>query len=170
MDIALFYMAPQVWDVAYSNTNTLWYTFCHSGLDGFGWTRKNGYLEILWEDEKHKTQAKERIDYILNGCRCKTGCKSNRCKCRKGGRVCGPGCQCLNCVNTHLHGEGSWDEEVHEMEVQGQEDVEEEETYETDEEETYERTEYEDEEMQSIMAMVFGEDEEDEEAEACTEY
>ena len=53
------------------------------------------------------------------------------------------------------------------MEVQGQEDIEEE-TYETDEEETYEHTQYEDEGIENIMAMVFGEDEEDEE-EACTE-
>ena len=50
------------------------------------------------------------------------------------------------------------------MEVQGQEDIEEE-TYETD---TYEHTQYEDEGIENIMAMVFGEDEEDEE-EACTE-
>ena len=50
------------------------------------------------------------------------------------------------------------------MEVQGQEDIEEE----TDEEETYEHTQYEDEDIENIMAMVFGEDEEDE-VEACTE-
>ena len=143
------------------------YKFCFSGLDGLGWTRKNGYLEIIWEDEEHQLQAKERIDYILNGCKCKTGCKTDRCKCRKGGHTCGPGCQCLNCINTNLGGEGQWDEEIHEMEVQGQEDIEEE-TYETDEEETYEHTQYEDEGIENIMAMVFGEDEEDEE-EACTE-
>ena len=55
-----------------------------------------------------------------------------------------------------------WDEEVHELEVQGQED-EDEETYETDEEGTYEHIIQEDEEIQNIMAMVFGEDDEDEE-------
>ena len=48
------------------------------------------------------------------------------------------------------------------MEVQGQEDAEEEETYETDEEGIYEYIMQEDEQIQNIMAMVFGEDEEEE--------
>ena len=33
------------------------------------------------------------------GCGCKTGCMINRCKCRKSGNQCGPGCACLSCCN-----------------------------------------------------------------------
>ena len=58
-----------------------------AGLDGFSWTRSNGQLEILWELDEYKAKVKERLDYILNGCECKTGCHTKRCKCKKAGRV-----------------------------------------------------------------------------------
>lgn len=135
-------------------------SFTYSDLDGNGWTRKNGCLEIVWEEEEHLRKAKERIDYVLNGCKCKTGCGTNRCKCRKGGKKCGPGCQCMSCAN--LGAEGVRDEEVHEMEIEGQEDIDEEEAYITDEDETSYSAEYEDEELDNIMTMVFGEEEDDE--------
>ena len=36
---------------------------------------------------------------IRKGCACKTGCRTGRCKCKKSGSQCGPGCKCLNCSN-----------------------------------------------------------------------
>ena len=40
---------------------------------------------------------------MLKGCKCKGGCKSRRCRCKKDQRACGPGCQCINCGNLHVH-------------------------------------------------------------------
>ena len=33
------------------------------------------------------------------GCGCKTGCTTNRCRCKKEGLVCDPTCTCSNCEN-----------------------------------------------------------------------
>ena len=135
------------------------YTYL-AGLDGFGWTRQNGHLEVEWEAEANKERARSKVDYILKGCKCKKGCNTNRCKCKKSAQFCGPGCQCLNCINTHQGGEG-WDEEVNELEVDGQVENPETDEYitETDEEES--SAMYEDDETNLIMESVFGEDIED---------
>ena len=75
--------------------------------------------------------------------------------------MCGPGCQCLNCVNTHCGSEG-WDEEVNQLEVEGQvENPETDQYVEESDEEDVEMNMYEDEETNLIMASVFGEDSED---------
>ena len=111
-------------------------------------------------------RIKERVDFVMKGCRCKTGCITNRCKCKKSTQICGPSCQCINCANTYLGGERGWDKEVNQLEVEGQEDPEEENAYyltdEDDLDENYLRRMDEDEELQTIMEMVFGNDEEDE--------
>ena len=41
------------------------------------------------------------VQWYTKGCGCKTGCMTNRCKCRKGRGegFCGPGCKCINCLN-----------------------------------------------------------------------
>ena len=44
-------------------------------------------------------RAKQRVEAVLGGCKCKTGCGTRRCGCRKNGRFCGPGCQCIGCTN-----------------------------------------------------------------------
>lgn len=78
---------------------------------------------------------------------------------KKNGRTCGPGCQCINCINTHIGENREWDEEVNDLEVEGHEEPEEE------DEETDEDTQaeiYEDEETDDIMEMVFGEEIDDE--------
>ena len=105
----------------------------------------------MWETETGKAKVKDRLDYILNGCKCKTGCRSKRCKCKKAGRVCGPGCQCINCANTRCYSE-SWDEEVNELEDEGQIDDTCEYADETEEEDM---AMYEDEETNLIMESVW---------------
>ena len=133
----------------------------YTGLDQFGWSRQNGQLEIVWEAEENKEEVKDRLDYVLKGCKCKTGCNTKRCKCKKCGRTCGPGCQCLNCVNSH-HGNDSWDEEVNQLEVEGQVDNETDEEYiEESDDEELPAIMYEDENINQIMASVFGEDTDD---------
>ena len=53
----------------------------------------------MWDVPENIQKVKERVEYVLSGCKCKTGCGTRRCKCRKSGRSCGPGCQCHGCVN-----------------------------------------------------------------------
>ena len=66
-------------------------TFLISGLDTFGWTRKDGQLTVVWDTAENQAKAEERIDFVLKGCKCQTGCTSDRCKCNKNMRVCEPG-------------------------------------------------------------------------------
>ena len=129
-------------------------------MEAFGWTRHNGELEVTWESVEHQEKAKDKVDYILKGCKCsKTGCRNKQCKCKKSGRFCGPGCQCINCTNFHGGGE-EWDEEVNQLEVEGQDcDWEGEEYVEESDSEALDADMYEDEETNQIMAFVFGEEE-----------
>lgn len=131
-----------------------------AGLDGYGWIRQNGQLKIVWETEETEERAKSRVDFILKGCRCKKGCNTNRCKCKKSSRLCGPGCQCLNCTNTH-QGRERWDEVASELEVEEQVENIEAEEYITDTDEEENTAMYEDEETNLIMESIFGEDTED---------
>ena len=45
------------------------------------------------------------LDFVLKGCKCKTGCKTRICSCRKKERQCGPSCYCQFCnnLNTQRH-------------------------------------------------------------------
>ena len=123
------------------------------GLDAFGWSRQpDGKLEVLWDTLENQTKAKERIEFVLKGCKCKTGCTSKRCECKKSERMCGPGCQCLNCLNTSTHHENKGLDEDHQMVVDSQED-----SWESDDyvEESDDDLEIDD-EVDEIMDFVFG--------------
>ena len=129
-------------------------------MEDFGWTRQSGHLEVVWESEENQEKAKDKIEYILKGCKCsKTGCCNKKCKCKKSERFCGPGCRCVNCTNIP-GGRQEWDEEVNELELQGQEDICEGEEEYVDESENEELDEemYNDEETNEIMTSVFGEE------------
>ena len=70
-------------------------------------------------------------------------------------RVCGPGCQCVNCINkqcTH-----SDIDDVNQLEDEGQMESWEENEYIEESNEDMERNE-EDEELDGIMEFVFGEE------------
>ena len=51
--------------------------------------------------------VKKRLDFVLTGCGCKTGCTNKRCKCLKQQQACGPGCRCVGCRNSHKSPESS---------------------------------------------------------------
>ena len=70
-------------------------------LESYGWTHKDGQLQVQWDVPENIHKAQARLDFVLKGCKCKGGCKSRRCRCRKDQRACGPGCQCINCGNLH---------------------------------------------------------------------
>ena len=113
---------------------------------------------MKWEDENNIEKVKEKVDFVLNGCKCKTGCATNRCKCKKGLQFCGPGCECTNCINqadraTYCE---RLRDEVIQLELEGQ--VEGWEGDEFVEESDEEITKYEDEDFDEIMTFVFGED------------
>ena len=58
---------------------------------------------------------------MLNGCKCKTGCTTKRCKCQKLLCTCGPGCRCTNCCHVHTQGsKGQLDQELHQLEIESQ--------------------------------------------------
>ena len=46
--------------------------------------------------------VKERVEGLLKGCGCKTGCQTRQCRCKAKGKGCGEGCNCTNCTNTLL--------------------------------------------------------------------
>ena len=65
-----------------------------------GWIRhSDGRYTIDWEAPEIQEKIKHTTDFLTKGCSCKTGCKSNRCGCRKKSSYCGPGCECQGCVN-----------------------------------------------------------------------
>ena len=111
----------------------------------------------LFENEKEKGMCKDiRVFYALSVLQLCTGCVSNRCKCRKSMRVCGPGCQCVNCINkqcTH----SDIDDDVNQLEDEGQMESWEEDEYIEESDEDMERNE-EDEELDGIMEFVIGEE------------
>ena len=55
----------------------------------------NGYLGHTRE----RAESPPEYQLLIQGCKCKTGCNSKRCKCTKTGLQCGPSCQCANCKN-----------------------------------------------------------------------
>ena len=57
---------------------------------------------IDWEDSNVQAKIRKNIEYLVKGCSCKMGCKTQACGCRKKGSVCGPSCKCHNCANTHI--------------------------------------------------------------------
>ena len=82
-----------IWKQAASNITT------YPPFELHGWKLKDNVLAIDWDSEEHMSQVRSRVALIKKGCGCKTGCSSNRCKCRKNNVQCGPGCTCDNCCN-----------------------------------------------------------------------
>ena len=75
------------------------HAFLFAAMTEYGWKRDNGRLEIHWEVTENIEKAKSSLDFILCGCKCKTGCKTRICSCRKKERQCGPSCYCQFCTN-----------------------------------------------------------------------
>ena len=57
-------------------------------------------LEIVWDTPENVAKVHHTLEYVFHGCKCKTGCNSRRCKCKKNETTCRPGCQCIGCSNT----------------------------------------------------------------------
>ncbi len=75
------------------------------------------HLLSLWDTPENIARAKQKVDAVLNGCRCRTGCHTRRCSCRKHNNCCGPGCRCIGCNNVtstreQTENEGEGDDEI----------------------------------------------------------
>ena len=78
-------------------------TFDFPSLNSYGWDVEDGKVRIRWDNEENIKDIQANVSYLTRGCKCpKTKCSSNRCKCKKSGQFCGPGCTCKNCENTML--------------------------------------------------------------------
>ena len=56
------------------------HAFLFAAMTEYGWKRDNGRLEIHWEIIE---KAKSSFDFILCGCKCKTGLNIRICSCRR---------------------------------------------------------------------------------------
>ncbi|CAC5415615.1 unnamed protein product [Mytilus coruscus] len=65
------------WSQSTSNTHTL------SELSKSGWQITDNRLEIVWDTVLNFQKVEKTVEWYTKGCGCKTGCKTNRCKCKK---------------------------------------------------------------------------------------
>ena len=82
-----------MWAQANKNTMVL------EPITDYGWNLTQNKLEVTWDTEENMTKVRQRVSYLLRGCKCITGCKNRVCGCRKKGIKCSEGCQCTNCEN-----------------------------------------------------------------------
>lgn len=62
---------------------------------GNGWRLSDGQLEIIWMTRPSAPDS--LLEYVQ--CKCKTGCKTQRCSCLKAGLRCTDFCGCADCQN-----------------------------------------------------------------------
>lgn len=63
------------------------------------WKIWNNKLLVHWDSDENLARIRSTVALIKKGCGCKTGCLSGRCKCKRSGSFCGPGCKCCTCYN-----------------------------------------------------------------------
>lgn len=66
------------------------------------WLEHHGAGEVTvdWDTEASIAAIKQSVDSLTNGCACRTGCRTKRCKCSKAGKHCSAGCHCRTCQNS----------------------------------------------------------------------
>ena len=68
-------------------------------LNSHGWTIDDGHLTIDWDSMENIKAIQDRVSLLTKGCKCKTGCTTARCGCKKKRMNCSAGCMCTNCSN-----------------------------------------------------------------------
>lgn len=67
---------------------------------GFGFNEDNEII-IKWDSELNFRRTDMLVQLWTKGCKCKAGCISGRCGCRRDDKPCGPGCACsAECHNS----------------------------------------------------------------------
>ena len=85
-------------------------------MTSYGWCMNDGTLTVTveWDTEANIKAIKERVDVLTKGCKCATGCTTNRCSCKKKGKKCSAGCECTNCCS-HIDSSSN---ELHEIAIE----------------------------------------------------
>ena len=123
-------------------------------LSEHGWSKEQGCLQVVWDSPENLQTVQRTVDFLTQGCQCKTRCTTQRCKCKKEGMQCGPSCHCINCRDTNCiqqqsEREHKTDQEVLE-EMKAQDDISD------DLETTEDEHERLDREVYSMMEDIFG--------------
>ena len=84
----------QMWRQSDKNTMVL------RPITEYGWDLNDGKLTVIWDTQTNMQAIRDRVNLLLRGCKCVTGCSTGRCSCRRSKRQCSEGCQCVNCSNT----------------------------------------------------------------------
>lgn len=100
-----------------ANYQTAVWTQCQSAQvdlpspTGNGWLLVNDNLQIVWMT---RPPAPDSLLACVN-CKCKTGCKTQRCSCVNAKLRCSDFCSCKDCINSDM-GEADEEEETSESE------------------------------------------------------
>ena len=70
-----------IWQPASRNTMAL------EPLSECGWSVTEGSLNIVWDTKENAKTIRARVALLLQGCSCKTGCNTKRCKCVKSNHI-----------------------------------------------------------------------------------
>lgn len=69
-------------------------------LTDFGRIIEGDTLTFDWDSQENVAAVQQRVASLIRGCKCRTGCGTLRCGCKKNGKHCSEGCECKNCSNT----------------------------------------------------------------------
>ena len=134
-------------------------------MTDYGWKKEDEKLHIIWKDSRNVTKYRESIDFFLSGCKCKTGCETKICSCRKKERQCGPSCMCVFCNNTQTLDRQSYSQ--NDLVVEELLEEQDEDEYVDDSEDDLDQFRkeemYNDDELRTLMEFVFGEESSDDE-------
>ena len=83
----------QMWRQSDKNTMVL------QPITDYGWALNDSKLTVIWDTPTNMQAIRDRVNILLRGCKCATGCSTGRCSCRRNGQQCSEGCQCINCSN-----------------------------------------------------------------------
>ena len=68
-------------------------------MTNYGRSFHDNTLSTMWDSHDNIAAVHERINVLLKGCKCATGCSTKCCGCRKNEKDCSVGCGCRNCDN-----------------------------------------------------------------------
>ncbi len=125
-----------MWSQATRNTMIL------EPITDHGWTVQNNQLSVVWDSQQNMAAIRERVNSLLKGCKCVTGCVTRRCSCQKNQTKWSVGCECTNCCNIDQEGEDTANNEISDIAI--------------DEEVNINR--WQDEGVEDIMDWVFGDE------------
>ena len=77
-------------------------------MTDYGWSIIDDNLRVVWDSDKNRQAVRNRIENLLKGCKCKTGCIALTYKCKNNKSTCKEGCECRNCENIKTTTQTEW--------------------------------------------------------------